>query len=170
MKTTPLADDTLPVGLIGLGSMGSFVAREIMKGEIPGIRLVVAADIRPPSPDLLQELREHSVSLVQSFESLGSFPIRLVIECANQKVVTGMRRFLPDQRSRPSAHECGGPDPGFPLFPADRQSRGEGMPHLSSLRGHRRHRCFAGGEAPGAGRSHPYDSKTSSKPWVKLRE
>jgi aspartate dehydrogenase len=94
MKTSPLANETLPVGLIGLGSMGSFVAREIMKGEIPGIRLIAAADIRPPSPDLLQELREHSVSLVQSFESLGSFPLRLVIECANQKVVQECADFF----------------------------------------------------------------------------
>jgi len=94
MKGNHPADGTLPVGLIGLGSMGSFVAREIMKGEIPGIRLVAAADIRPPSPDLLQELREHSVPLVQSFESLGSFPIRLVIECANQKVVTECADFF----------------------------------------------------------------------------
>jgi aspartate dehydrogenase len=74
--------------------MGSFVAREIMKGEIPGIRLVAAADIRPPSPELLQELREHSVSLVQSFESLGNFPLRLVIECANQKAVTECADFF----------------------------------------------------------------------------
>jgi len=88
------AGPTLPVGLIGLGSMGSFVAREIMRGEIPGIRLVAAADIRPPSPDLLQELREHSVSLVQSFESLGNFPLRLVIECANQRVVTECADFF----------------------------------------------------------------------------
>jgi aspartate dehydrogenase len=88
------ADQALPVGLIGLGSMGSFVAREIMRGEIPGIRLLAAADIRPPSPDLRQELREHSVSLVQSFESLGTFPIRLVIECANQKVVTECADFF----------------------------------------------------------------------------
>ena len=88
------ADQTLPVGLIGLGSMGSFVAREIMKGEIPGILLVAAADIRPPSPDLLKELRKHSVSLVQSFEGLGNFPIRLVIECANQKVVTECADFF----------------------------------------------------------------------------
>ena len=87
-------DQTLPVGLIGLGSMGSFVAREIMRGEIPGILLVAAADIRPPSPDLLQELRRHSVSLVQSFEGLGDFPIRLVIECANQKVVTECADFF----------------------------------------------------------------------------
>jgi aspartate dehydrogenase len=94
MKTPRLADETWPVGLIGLGSMGSFVAREIMKGEIPGIRLVAAADIRPPSPDLLQELREHSVSLVPSFEGLGSFPIRLVIECANQKVVKECADFF----------------------------------------------------------------------------
>ena len=94
MKEKNHADQTLPVGLIGLGSMGSFVAREIMRGEIPGIRLVAAADIRPPSPDLLQELREHSVSLVQSFESLGNFPLRLVIECANQRVVTECADFF----------------------------------------------------------------------------
>jgi len=94
MKENPPAHDTLPVGLIGLGSMGSFVAREIMKGEIPGILLVAAADIRPPSPDLLQELQKHSVSLVQSFEGLGNFPIRLVIECANQKVVTECADFF----------------------------------------------------------------------------
>jgi aspartate dehydrogenase len=94
MKENPSSHDTLPVGLIGLGSMGSFVAREIMKGEIPGILLVAAADIRPPSPDLLRELRKHSVSLVQSFEGLGNFPIRLVIECANQKVVTECADFF----------------------------------------------------------------------------
>jgi len=88
------ADQTLPVGLIGLGSMGSFVAREIMKGEIPGIRLLAAADIRPPSPGLLQELRQHSVSFVQSFEGLRDFPIRLVIECANQKVVAESADFF----------------------------------------------------------------------------
>ena len=94
MKENPPSLDTLPVGLIGLGSMGSFVAREIMRGEIPGILLVAAADIRPPSPDLLQELRKHSVSLVQSFEGLRNFPIRLVIECANQKVVTECADFF----------------------------------------------------------------------------
>jgi len=94
MKENRPSHDTLPVGLIGLGSMGSFVAREIMRGEIPGILLVAAVDIRPPSPDLLQELRKHSVSLVQSFEGLGNFPIRLVIECANQKVVTECADFF----------------------------------------------------------------------------
>ena len=94
MKENRPSHDTLPVGLIGLGSMGSFVAREIMRGEIPGILLVAAADIRPPSPDLLQELRKHSVSLIQSFEGLGNFPIRLVIECANQKVVTECADFF----------------------------------------------------------------------------
>jgi len=94
MREKDHADQTLPVGLIGLGSMGSFVAREIMKGEIPGILLVAAADIRPPSPDLLKELRKHSVSLAQSFEGLGNFPIRLVIECANQKVVTECADFF----------------------------------------------------------------------------
>lgn len=87
-------DRALPVGLIGLGSMGSFVAREIIKGEIPGIQLVAAADIRLPAPDLLQEMRDHSISLVQSFESLGDYPLRLVIECANQKVVTECADFF----------------------------------------------------------------------------
>ncbi len=94
MKENSPSHEMLPAGLIGLGSMGSFVAREIMRGEIPGILLVAAADIRPPSPDLLRELRRHSVSLVQSFEGLGNFPIRLVIECANQKVVTECADFF----------------------------------------------------------------------------
>jgi len=77
----------LPVGIIGLGSMGSFVAREIFNGHVPGIRLAGVADIKTPSPDLLQELQSHSVPLVKSFEKLADFPIKLVIECANQKVV-----------------------------------------------------------------------------------
>ncbi|NWF54831.1 MAG: aspartate dehydrogenase [Syntrophaceae bacterium] len=97
MPEKELADRTLPVGLIGLGSMGSFVAREIMKGEIPGIRLIAAADIRPPSSDLLEELQSHSIPLVQSFEGLGNYPLRLVIECANQKVVAECADFFLSQ-------------------------------------------------------------------------
>jgi len=84
----------LPVGLIGLGSMGSYVAREILNGKTPGIRLVGVADIKTPSPDLLQELQSHSVPLVKSFEKLADFPIKLVIECATQKVVRECADFF----------------------------------------------------------------------------
>jgi aspartate dehydrogenase len=84
----------LPIGLIGLGSIGTYVAREIMKGNIPGVRLMAAADIKPPSADLLRELERNSIALVQSFEKLADFPIRLVIECAHQKVVRECADFF----------------------------------------------------------------------------
>ncbi len=76
----------LQVGLIGLGSMGSYVAREIIGGKVPGIKLAAAADIKSPPSDLLRELANHAVTLVESFERLADFPIKLAIECANQKV------------------------------------------------------------------------------------
>lgn len=84
----------LPVGIIGLGSMGSFVAREIFNGNVPGIRLAGVADIKTPAPDLQQELQSHSVPLVKSFEKLADFPIKLVIECATQKVVRECADFF----------------------------------------------------------------------------
>jgi aspartate dehydrogenase len=77
----------LPIGLIGLGSIGSFVARAIMKGEVEGTTLVAAADPVRPRQDFLDELQSHSVTVVGSFSALLEFPIRLVVECANQKVV-----------------------------------------------------------------------------------
>jgi len=82
------------VALIGLGSIGSYVAREIIRGKVPGIKLLAAADIKPPSSDLLQELKNHSVAVVQSFEALGGYPIDLAIECANQKVVKDCADFF----------------------------------------------------------------------------
>src|SRR4030067_3539191 len=84
----------LQVGLIGLGSMGSYVAREILGGKVPGVKLLAAADIKSPSPDLLRELERHSVALVESFERLADFPVRLVLECANQKVVKECAQFF----------------------------------------------------------------------------
>jgi aspartate dehydrogenase len=84
----------LKVGLIGLGSIGSYVAREMIKGKVPGVRLVAAADIKPPSSDLLRELLGHSIPVVQSFKALVDFPIQLVIECANQKVVKECADFF----------------------------------------------------------------------------
>ena len=84
----------LGVGLIGLGSIGSYVAMEIMKGEVPGVKLVAAADIKPPSSDLLRELQGRSIPVVQSFEALVEFPVQLVIECANQRVVKECADFF----------------------------------------------------------------------------
>jgi len=80
-------NDNLPLGIIGMGSMGSFVARAVLSGKVPGVKLMAVADIRPLPDDLARELKAHSVSVVDSFESLLKFPIRLALECANQKVV-----------------------------------------------------------------------------------
>jgi aspartate dehydrogenase len=90
MKTEGL----IPVGIIGLGSMGSFVAREILQGRVPGMRLAGVADIKPPAPDLQQELRDQSVPLVKSFKDLADCSIQLVIECASQKVVQECAHFF----------------------------------------------------------------------------
>jgi aspartate dehydrogenase len=67
--------------------MGSYVARSILHGEIPGARLLAIADVVPPPDDLFKELQGHGVSIVNSFESLLDFPLKLAVECANQKVV-----------------------------------------------------------------------------------
>ncbi len=90
MKTQEL----IPVGIIGLGSMGSFVAREILNGNVAGIRLAGAADIRIPALDLQQQLQDRSVPLVRSFEDLAELPVKLVIECANQKVARECAGFF----------------------------------------------------------------------------
>jgi len=86
--------ELIPVGIIGLGSMGSFVAREIFNGRVPGMRLAAAADIKAPALDLQQQLQSQSVPLVKSFQELAAFPIKLVIECANQKVVQECAGFF----------------------------------------------------------------------------
>jgi aspartate dehydrogenase len=96
MELRPSQNDhpSLRVGLIGLGSMGSFVAREILEERVPGVQLLAAADVKPPSPELLRELENHSVAWVESFEALAPYPLELVIECANQKVVKECADFF----------------------------------------------------------------------------
>ena len=93
-KIRPNPSPALKVGLIGLGSMGSFVAREILEGRVPGVQLLAAADVKAPSPELLREMETHSVPWVQSFEALAPYPLELVIECANQKVVKECADFF----------------------------------------------------------------------------
>ena len=80
-------NQNLSIGIIGMGSMGSFVARAILSGKVPGVKLLAVAEVRPLPDDLARELEAHSVSVVDSFEALLKFPIRLAVECANQKVV-----------------------------------------------------------------------------------
>lgn len=88
----------ISVGIIGLGSMGSFVAREILNGNVAGIQLAAVADIKLPAPELQQELQSRSVPLVKSFQDLANLPIRLAIECANQKVVQECAGFFISRR------------------------------------------------------------------------
>ena len=78
---------SLPIGIIGVGSMGSYVARAILRGEAEGVTLVAVADPISPPEELKEEFRNRSVTLVKSFTSLLEFPLKLVVECANQEVV-----------------------------------------------------------------------------------
>lgn len=79
-------NEILPIGIIGMGSMGSFVAREILSDKVPGVKLLAVAEVRPLPEHLARKFQTHSVSVVDSFEALLKFPIRLAVECANQKV------------------------------------------------------------------------------------
>ena len=79
-------NENLSIGIIGMGSMGSFVARAILSGRVPGVKLLAVAEVRPLPEHLTREFQTHSVSVVDSFEALLKFPIRLAVECANQKV------------------------------------------------------------------------------------
>jgi len=86
MDQRKIEEKSLTVGIIGVGSMGSYVARSILKGEVEGAQLVAVADSVPPPKDLLEELQSHSVAVVSSFSALLDYPLRLVVECANQDV------------------------------------------------------------------------------------
>jgi aspartate dehydrogenase len=82
-----ISQESLPVGIIGAGSIGNYIARAILKGEVEGIQLVAVADIVQPSAKLIEEFRKHNVAMVNSFSSLLKLPLKLVMECANQEVV-----------------------------------------------------------------------------------
>jgi aspartate dehydrogenase len=84
----------LPIGIVGMGSMGSFVARAILTGKIPGVKLVAVAEINPLPDDLLREFHSRAITVVDSFSSLLNFPIKLAVECANQKVAQGCAPFF----------------------------------------------------------------------------
>jgi aspartate dehydrogenase len=56
--------------------------------------LLAAADVKAPPPGLLQEMKDHAVPWVDSFAALARYPLRLVIECANQKVVKECADFF----------------------------------------------------------------------------
>ncbi|RPJ33819.1 MAG: gfo/Idh/MocA family oxidoreductase, partial [Deltaproteobacteria bacterium] len=49
----------LSIGIIGMGSMGSFVARAILSGKVPGVKLLAVAEVRPLPEDLARELEAH---------------------------------------------------------------------------------------------------------------
>jgi aspartate dehydrogenase len=84
----------LPIGIIGMGSMGTFVTRAILTGKIPGVKLVAVAEITPLPDDLLREFHSHSITVMDSFSSLLEFPIKLAVECANQKVARECAPFF----------------------------------------------------------------------------
>jgi len=74
------------IGIIGVGSMGTFISRAILRGEVENAKLAAIADILPLPADLLQEFAAHGVLVRNSFNALADLPLRLVIECANQEV------------------------------------------------------------------------------------
>jgi aspartate dehydrogenase len=75
----------LPIGIIGAGSIGRYVADAILQGDVKGAVLTAVSDICPPPDDFLARLKSRSVAFVDRFEQLTRFPVKLVVECANQE-------------------------------------------------------------------------------------
>ncbi len=84
----------IKIGLLGVGSIGGYVARTLMKGDVPGARLVAVADPQIPPEPLFSQIREAGVALVDSFENLANYDPALVVECANQKLVRQSAAFF----------------------------------------------------------------------------
>ena len=144
-------NEDLPLGIIGMGSMGSFVARAILSGKVPGVKLVAVAEIRPLPDDLARELEAHSVSVVNSFEALLNFPIRLALECANQKVVRECAPLFIGKGIDLLIMSVGALMQGDFFEDLARRGGRERGRESSALGGGGGHRCPAGGKAPRPG-------------------
>ena len=46
----------LGVGIIGLGSIGGFVAQQVINGKVPGASLIAVANVERPPLDLSKKL------------------------------------------------------------------------------------------------------------------
>jgi aspartate dehydrogenase len=84
----------LGVGIIGLGSIGGFVAQQIMKAKVTGAKLIAVADVKSPSESLANMLERNGVSLFGSYHELVDPNIDLIVECANQALVGQCARFF----------------------------------------------------------------------------
>ena len=73
--------DTVRVGVIGLGGMGSNHAGYLSRGEIPGARLAAVCDVEPAR---LQNVSEKYGKDVQSFDSADALFEAKVHRCGNR--------------------------------------------------------------------------------------
>jgi aspartate dehydrogenase len=94
MAAKKIRQPDTPVAIIGAGAMGTFVAKTLLGGEVEGYKVTVMADPVPPFSEFLEELHEHAVTVVDSYAKLMQFPVKLVIECANQQVVRECAEFF----------------------------------------------------------------------------
>ena len=62
--------DTVRIGIVGLGGMGSRHARTLLAGEVPGAALTAVCDVRP---ERLAWAREHLSSELACFDDLDTF-------------------------------------------------------------------------------------------------
>jgi aspartate dehydrogenase len=83
--TMDSTNGALPIGIIGAGSIGRYVADAVLDGDVKGAVLTAVADTCPPPKDFLERLESRSVPFVDHFEQLTRFPVKLVVECANQQ-------------------------------------------------------------------------------------
>ena len=74
-------------GIIGCGAIGSFLAREIDRGNVAHMKLVALFDIDLNKVYKLVESLEHKPQIADSFEKFLKLPVDFVIEAASQQAV-----------------------------------------------------------------------------------
>jgi len=74
-------------GIVGCGAIGSFLAREIDKGNVVSMKLLALFDIDPVKAKKLSETLRHKPQIAASFEDFLRLPVDFVIEAASQQAV-----------------------------------------------------------------------------------
>ncbi|MBM4436949.1 MAG: aspartate dehydrogenase [Actinobacteria bacterium] len=72
----------MDIAIVGLGTIGQTVARAVLAGRVPGVRL--AGAIEPHATAGAAEARAAGVPVAAELHDLGATALEVVLECANQ--------------------------------------------------------------------------------------
>ena len=77
----------LPIGIIGCGAIGSFIAKSVDSGIVPMMKIKVIYDRNIHKSEALASILKDKPKIARSFDEFLSEDINLVIEAASQEAV-----------------------------------------------------------------------------------